>query len=105
MLFALLALATPRIGPPPNVGPLKPELELDFEGDAPGELELSSVSAESPEEASPEEALLEEASPEEASLEEGLLGSGLARGGVFVPGCWGPGLGPNTGPLFKLMSV
>src|SRR5258706_9515822 len=104
MLFALLALATPRIGPPPNVGPLKPELELDFEGEAPGELELSSVSAASPEEASPEEALLEEASPEEASL-EGLLGSVLARGGVFVPGCCGPGVGRNTGPLFKLMSV
>src|SRR5258708_18642092 len=105
MLFALLALATPRIGPPPNVGPLKPELELDFEGEAPGEIELSSVSEASPEEAFPEEALLEEASPEEASLEEGLLGSTLARGSVFVPACCRPGVGPNTGPLFKPMSV
>src|SRR5437588_12522705 len=31
MLFSLLVLATPRIGPPPNVGPLKPELDGDFE--------------------------------------------------------------------------
>ena len=31
MLFSLLVLATPRIGPPPNVGPLKPELEPEPE--------------------------------------------------------------------------
>ena len=30
MLFALLVLETPRIGPPPKVGPLKPELELEL---------------------------------------------------------------------------
>jgi len=30
MLFALLVLATPRIGPPPNVGPLNPEAELEL---------------------------------------------------------------------------
>src|SRR5258708_21852834 len=105
MLFFLITRRPPRMGPPPNVGALKSELELDCEGEAPGELELSSVSAASPEEAFPEEALLEEASPEEASLEEGLLGSTLARGSVFVPGCCRPGVGPNTGPLFKPMSV
>ena len=63
MLFALLALATPSIGPPPNVGPLKPEVELEpeleLEDDDPGEFEFSSASEELPEEGLPEDGLPE----------------------------------------------
>jgi hypothetical protein len=40
MLFALLVLETPRIGPPPNVGPLKPELEFELELELENGLEL-----------------------------------------------------------------
>src|ERR1700686_5118840 len=61
MVFALLVLATPRIGPPPNVGPLKGELEGDDPGEFdPGEFEFPSVSEGFPEEELPEEALPEE---------------------------------------------
>src|SRR5208337_2524858 len=51
MVFFLLVLATPRIGPPPKVGPLKPELELVLElgDDDPGEFGFSSASEELPE--------------------------------------------------------
>src|ERR1700687_384424 len=133
MLFALLVLATPRMGPPPSVGPLKPKLEL--EGDDPGEFEFPSAS-----EGFPDAAL-----PEEGLPEEGLLGSppagfcvtklpvccsppgcapkaprppgspptppgwppkGLCPGGPPCPGsppC--PGICPSNGPLFKVMSV
>src|SRR5208282_808818 len=47
-VFALLVLATPRIGPPPNVGPLKPEPELEsaLEDDDPGEFEAPAASPE-----------------------------------------------------------
>jgi hypothetical protein len=61
ILFALLVLDTPRIGPPPKVGPLKPEPELELElelenglelefapPDPPGEFGLSVVSASFP---------------------------------------------------------
>ena len=89
MLFSLLALATPRIGPPPNTGPLKPEPELELgfelEDDDPDEFGFSPVSG--------------------GLSGEGLLGSTFAGGGVLAPGCCGPGVGPKTGPLFKLMSV
>jgi hypothetical protein len=68
MLFALLVLATPSIGPPPNVGPLKPEPELEraleFEDDDPDEFEFPSVSDGLPEEELPEEELPEDVSPE-----------------------------------------
>ena len=57
MVFALLVLATPRIGPPPNVGPLKPdpelELVLEFEDDDPDEFEFPDTS-ELPEDELPE---------------------------------------------------
>jgi hypothetical protein len=46
MVLALLVLATPKIGPPPNVCPLMPELEL--EDDDPGEFEFPSVPDELP---------------------------------------------------------
>jgi len=35
MLFSLLMLATPKIGPPPKVGPLKPEPEPGLEPELP----------------------------------------------------------------------
>src|SRR5258708_10417226 len=47
MVFSLLVLATPSIGPPPSTGPLKPELEpkleIELEGDDSGELEFPSA--------------------------------------------------------------
>jgi hypothetical protein len=59
----LLALATPRIGPPPKVGPLKPEPELEFvfelEDDDPTEFEFPPVSDASPEGALPASPLAE----------------------------------------------
>jgi hypothetical protein len=68
MLFSLLVLATPRIGPPPNAGPLKPNPELEFvfelEDDDPAEFEFSPGSEELPEEELPEEELPEEELPE-----------------------------------------
>jgi hypothetical protein len=69
MLFALLVLATPRIGPPPNVCPFKPEPGLEpeleeVEDDDPGEFELPPAS-----EALPEEELPEEELPEDESAE------------------------------------
>src|ERR1700674_4690487 len=98
MLFALLALATPRIGPPPNTGPFKPALKPDFamelEDDDSAEFGFPSASGGLPGEGLPGEGL----------PGEGLLGSTLAGGGV-MPGCCGPGVGPSIGPLFKLMSV
>ena len=95
MLFSLLVLATPRIGPPPNTGPLKPELKPDFA------MELE-------DDDSAESGFFSESGglPEEGLPGEGLLGSTVgAGGGVLAPGCCGPGVGPKTGPLFKLMSV
>jgi hypothetical protein len=68
MLFALLVLATPRIGPPPNVCPFKPEPGLEpvpeLEDDDPDEFELPPAS-----EALPAEELPEEALPEDESAE------------------------------------
>jgi hypothetical protein len=37
MLFPLLMLATPRIGPPPNVCAPRLELEMEFEDEDPAE--------------------------------------------------------------------
>ena len=37
MLFSLLMLATPRIGPPPNVCPPRLELEIEFGDEDPFE--------------------------------------------------------------------
>ena len=37
MLFSLLVLATPRIGPPPNVCPPRLELEMEFDDGDPDE--------------------------------------------------------------------
>jgi hypothetical protein len=68
MLCFLLVLATPSIGPPPNVGPLKPEPEfepvLELEDDDPGEFGFSSASDGLPEAELPEEELPEDESPE-----------------------------------------
>src|ERR1700694_924969 len=98
MLFALLVLATPRIGPPPNTGPFKPAPKPDFA------MELGDDSAESG--FPPVSGGLPGAGLPRAGLPgEGLLGSKLRGGGVLMPGCCGPGVGPKTGPLFKLMSV
>jgi hypothetical protein len=48
IVFSLLKLATPRIGPPPKVGPLNPEPEFELEFDAdPFEFELSPAPDES----------------------------------------------------------
>ena|SRR6267378_1751678 len=102
MLFSLLVLATPRIGPPPNVGPLKPEPELeddDPEGDDPGEFEFPAVSDELPEDASPEDAL------SELPLAEFCVLALVCCSPFGPPGAFGPGAGPKSGPLFKLMSV
>jgi hypothetical protein len=70
MLFALLVLATPRIGPPPNVCPLKPEPEpvLELEDDDPDEVELPPASEELPEEELPEEELPEDEEDESPEL-------------------------------------
>jgi hypothetical protein len=74
MLFALLVLATPRIGPPPNVGPLKPEPELDpgleLEDADPGDFEFPSASEGLPEEELPGEELPEEELPEDELPED-----------------------------------
>jgi hypothetical protein len=64
IVLALLVLATPSIGPPPNVCPLGPELELELGDDDPGPVEPPPVSAELPEEELLEEELLEEELPE-----------------------------------------
>jgi hypothetical protein len=80
IVLALLVLATPSIGPPPNVCPLVPELELG--DDDPGPVEAPSVSVELPEEELPEEGLLEEELPEEELPE-----SPLAEAGVVAPVC------------------
>ncbi len=40
VLSFLFRLATPRMGPPPNVGPLGPELEVVLEDDDPVEFEF-----------------------------------------------------------------
>jgi hypothetical protein len=53
MVVALLVLATPSIGPPPKVGPLKPPPELELEDDDPVEFESSSASGELPEDELP----------------------------------------------------
>jgi hypothetical protein len=56
MVLALLVLATPRIGPPPNVCPLKPELEfgLEPEDDDPDEVEFPDAPDGLPEDELPE---------------------------------------------------
>jgi hypothetical protein len=77
MLFSLLVLATPRKGPPPNVGPLKPEPELELDDD-PGEFEFPPASEELPEEELPEEELPEDELPEDVLPESPL-------GGVWAP--------------------
>jgi hypothetical protein len=56
----LLVLATPSIGPPPNVCPLG----LELGDDDPGPVEAPPVSGELPEEELPEEEPLEEELPE-----------------------------------------
>src|SRR5580658_557895 len=79
MVFALLALATPSIGPPPNVCPLGPDSE--FEDDDPPEFDFSPESDESPEGELPAGELPE---------------SPLAEVGVPAPVCCGPpGCAPN----------
>jgi len=137
MVFALLVLATPRIGPPPNVGPLKGELEGDDPGEFdPGEFEFPSVSEGFPEEELPEEALPEElpgspptgfcvpalpvcCNPPGCAPKAPRAPCGPPNppcGPPNGPGPWStpcpgpggkfcPGVCPNNGPLFKVMSV
>src|SRR5208283_822502 len=125
MLFCLLVLATPSIGPPPKVCPLKPEPELEAEDDEPGdddpgEFEFSPVSDELPEDASPESGLLEPEAPTAVACVPVATAccSAPSRAPVLppgppgcappsppAPGCpFNPGICPNSGPLFKVMS-
>ena len=118
MDFALLVLATPSIGPPPNVGPLKPE--PDEEPELELELELEFEPVLEFEDGDPAD--FESSSSSEELLEE-LLELPLAADGEpeLAPGCAPnapcasdppcappnppcPGVAPSTGPLFRLMS-
>src|SRR6266849_1846730 len=114
MVFSLLVLATPSIGPPPSTGPLKPELEpgleMELEGDDSGEFEFPSAS-----EALPESPLAAVCALELTVCCTPPGGAAKAPRAaaccppctpprVPCPGAW-PGICPNTGPLFKLTSV
>ena len=123
MVLALLVLATPYIGPPPNVGPLKPEPELEvpleFEEDNPDEFEVPPAADELPKDEPPEaefpaSPLAEVCVPEPACCPEPIWLPKLL-GLPPKPPCpppnppcppapLCPGVCPNTGPLFKLMS-
>src|SRR5580658_2863111 len=54
MPFSLLMLATPRIGPPPNVWPARLELEIEFCDEDPFDDDPFSFASEFPEELSDE---------------------------------------------------
>src|SRR6266478_334727 len=113
MVFSLLVLATPSIGPPPSTGPLKPELEpeleMEFEDDDSGELEFPSAS-----EALPESPLAGVCAPAPVCCippgcaakapSAAACGPPCTPPSVLCPGGW-PGICPSTGPLFKLTSV
>src|SRR5580700_6211071 len=129
MPFSLLMLATPRIGPPPNVWPARLELEIEFCDDDPFDDDPFSFASEFPEELSdePPADAFPELPPAEFWLPGGCSPPGCAPKPPTVPTppvpapnppapgpppsrldappCrFVPGVCPRTIPLFRLMS-
>src|SRR6266852_7373696 len=113
MVFSLLALATPSIGPPPSTVPLKPELEreleMELEGDDSGGFGFPSAFEllESPLAAVCAPAVPVGCTPPGCAAKApraAACGPPCTPPRAPCPGAW-PGICPNTGPLFKLMSV